>query len=457
MYLRQSTAQTIRFGPFLDATDGVTEEAALTIAQADRQISKDGAAYAQSSTIGSSAHDSQGNYSTTLSATDTDTIGEMKLYVSVAGALPVWEKWFVLEESIYDGLFAAGSTYTTQTGDSFARLGVPAGASVSADVLTAQNDLDIITGADGALFDATAQTSLVDDVWDEVLTGATHNINNSAGRRLRRLSSLILEDGTAQAGTVNTITLAAAESAVDDIFRGDRVVITEGTGVGEHGIAIAYNGTTKVLTMSQNWVVTPDATSEYQLQPADVDVETWQHIPVTGDGDWAALIADTDELQADWANGGRLDNLLDAIPTTAMRGTDGVDTATMRGTDNAALASIATESRLSELDAANLPATTDSILADTADIQPNYATSASIAALNDIAVADVLTTQMTESYAADGAAPTLAQAIMLIQQSLGDFAISGTTITVRQVDGATTAATFTLDDATNPTSSTRAT
>ncbi len=46
----------------------------------------------------------------------------------------------------------------------------------------------------------------------------------------------------------------------------------------------------------------------------------------------------------DWVNGERLDLLLDAIPTTAMR-----------GTDSAALASVATEARLAELDAGNLP------------------------------------------------------------------------------------------------------
>ena len=82
--------------------------------------------------------------------------------------------------------------------------------------------------------------------------------------------------------------------------------------------------------------------------------------------------------------------------------------------------------------------------------------STTLSTLNDISVSDILTTQMTESYATDGTAPTLAQALMLIQQSLGDFAISGTTITVKKVDGATTAATFTLDDGTNPTSTTRA-
>jgi len=64
---------------------------------------------------------------------------------------------------------------------------------------------------------------------------------------------------------------------------------------------------------------------------------------------------------------------------------------------------------------------------------------------------------MTESYAVDGVAPTLAQGIFNIQQNLGDFVFSGTTQTVRKLDGSTAAATYTLDDATNPTSKTRTT
>lgn len=94
----------------------------------------------------------------------------------------------------------------------------------------------------------------------------------------------------------------------------------------------------------------------------------------------------------------------------------------------------------------------DSILVDTGTTIP-----ASITALNDISVADILTTQMTESYATDGAAPTLAQAQFAVQQFLQETNVSGTTLTVKKLDGSTTAMTFTLDDATNPTSLTRAT
>lgn len=132
----------------------------------------------------------------------------------------------------------------------------------------------------------------------------------------------------------------------------------------------------------------------------------------------------------------------------------------------------------------------DSILVDTADMQPKLGTPAGASMSADIAVIEgytddigvagagltdlggmstamkgeilaemvkVLTTQMTESYSADGVAPTMTQSLMLIQQLLSEFAISGTTLTAKQLDGSTTAGTFTLDDGTNPTSITRAT
>ena len=76
--------------------------------------------------------------------------------------------------------------------------------------------------------------------------------------------------------------------------------------------------------------------------------------------------------------------------------------------------------------------------------------------LQDITSASIFTTQLIESYAADGVAPTLAQALMLIQQMLTEYSAAGTTIDVKKLDGSTTAATLTLDS-TTPTSITRAT
>jgi hypothetical protein len=71
--------------------------------------------------------------------------------------------------------------------------------------------------------------------------------------------------------------------------------------------------------------------------------------------------------------------------------------------------------------------------------------------------ATLLTTQMAEAYAADGVAPTLAQALFAIQQFLQERSTATTTVTVKRLDGSATAMTFTLDDETTPTSITRTT
>ena len=72
--------------------------------------------------------------------------------------------------------------------------------------------------------------------------------------------------GTAQAGsTATTIILAASASAVDGFYNGMPVRITAGTGSGQSGFIVAYNGTSKVATVLSNWTTTPDATSAYSI------------------------------------------------------------------------------------------------------------------------------------------------------------------------------------------------
>lgn len=76
---------------------------------------------------------------------------------------------------------------------------------------------------------------------------------------------------------------------------------------------------------------------------------------------------------------------------------------------------------------------------------------------NNLIATAVLTNNMTESYAAQGAALTLAQALYGLTQQIGQQSIAGTTMTVKKRDGATTAKTYTLDSAVTPTSITETT
>ena len=79
-------------------------------------------------------------------------------------------------------------------------------------------------------------------------------------------------------------------------------------------------------------------------------------------------------------------------------------------------------------------------------------------AIGAAAVADIFsTTTLAEAYAAASAEGTVAQLLYMIQQSIHEFGIVDTTRTVRKLDGTTTAATFTLDDATSPTDTKRET
>lgn len=107
LIIRQSTEITAKIGPFLDATDGVTEETGL--AAGGTEISKNGGAYATGPVLGT--HDAEGWYPITLTATHTDTVGRLRVKSQNAAThLPVWIELQVVEEAIYDAMFASGAT-----------------------------------------------------------------------------------------------------------------------------------------------------------------------------------------------------------------------------------------------------------------------------------------------------------------------------------------------------------
>ena len=110
IFLKQSTAsQSVLIGPFVDDTDGATAETGLTIANTDIRLSKAGGNMAAKNS-GGGTHDEAGWYTITLDATDTATVGALQLSVDVAGALPVFAEFQVLEEAIYDALIGSGAT-----------------------------------------------------------------------------------------------------------------------------------------------------------------------------------------------------------------------------------------------------------------------------------------------------------------------------------------------------------
>tara|TARA_R110002012_G_scaffold213382_1_gene384495 strand:- start:384 stop:1358 length:975 start_codon:yes stop_codon:yes gene_type:complete len=323
MFIKQSTAYTFRFGPFVDDTDGKTAETGLTIEDSHVRVSKAGGNFVDKNESSNSAHDEAGFYVVVLDTTDTATVGELQIAAHISGALPVFKTFQVVEEAIYDALFAA-----------------------SADLITKVDAIDTVVDA------------------------------------------ILVDTGTTLDGKLNTI---------DDFL--------------------------------------------------DTEV--------------AAILADTNELQTDWANGGRLDALIDSIiagvNVTTIEGVDATDA--IQTSSSASLIAYNLDHLMKTAVASNADMTTEvtdgsvlsNIMTKTGDTSDYAYATDSLEGL-----AGVWTTALTESYASDGAAATPAQLLYMIYCTVGEFSISGTTITGKKVDGSTTAMTWTINSASDPTSRTRA-
>lgn len=165
---------------------------------------------------------------------------------------------------------------TAQTGDNFARLGAPAGASVSADIAAVkaetasiQSDTnDIQTRIPAALVSGRMDAS-VGAMAANVVTAAA--VADGAIDRATLAADTGLQSArsnTAQAGAAGTITLDASASATTDFYVGMWLYLTGGTGAGQARVCTAYNGTTKVATIAPNWATNPDATSTFAVMTA---------------------------------------------------------------------------------------------------------------------------------------------------------------------------------------------
>jgi len=188
-FLKQSTAATVKIGPFLDNSDGYTAETALTIAQANVRLSKNSGDMAQKNNAVTCTHDELGYYDCPLSTTDTNTLGRLQLMVSMSGALLVFHDYQVVTANVYDTLCST---------DSFdVNLNANQSAVTVGTVTTLTNKTDFSLAADqstvtvGTVTNLTNKTSFalssagIDAIWDEALSG--HVTSGTSGLALANL------------------------------------------------------------------------------------------------------------------------------------------------------------------------------------------------------------------------------------------------------------------------------
>jgi prepilin-type N-terminal cleavage/methylation domain-containing protein len=103
----------------------------------------------------------------------------------------------------------------------------------------------------------------------ETCVPGSANCEPDVAGRLYLQSSLCKAEtnaGTAQNATSNTLTLSASASVIDNTYVGLTLRTVDGTAAGQVNSIIAYNGTTKVATMSSPWAVVPDGSTTYAFK-----------------------------------------------------------------------------------------------------------------------------------------------------------------------------------------------
>lgn len=226
-YLKQSTAVTIKVGPFVDSGDGNTAETSLTIQKADVRLSKNGGNMAaanadQGTSDAGMPHDELGVYDGSLSTTDTNTLGLLSLHIHKTGALQVRQDYMVVPANVYDSWIAGTDRLQVDT--------------VQIEGGDATDALD--TAASGGLVAADVADALV---------------------------AMNLE-GTAQGGGAGYVDGPSSFPEEDDVLIGRRVLIVAGAGAGQAPRHCTdYTGGTRRIAVSPNWVVQPDDTSVIQM------------------------------------------------------------------------------------------------------------------------------------------------------------------------------------------------
>ena len=215
----------------------------------------------------------------------------------------------------------------------------------------AQADLDIITGTNGVLIDDTEAGGLVDDFFDEALSG--HNVSGSLGKAIRQMyEGIISIEGSINDVSATTTTFITDLAETSDSHYSDlTLVFIGGNLVGQAKPILSYNGTTKTIVLDEALSEAPAngdafiiltthvhptsqiaesvrteidsnstklASIETDTQDIQSKIGTPSGVSVSADiaavkSDTAAILIDTNELQTDLTDGGRLDLIIDAI------------------------------------------------------------------------------------------------------------------------------------------------
>ena len=246
-YLRTNTATRITVGPFLDKTDGVTPEVALTVTSEKLTFIVDtvgvptlilDVAPTASGGANDMVHitgDDAGYYDLELAAADVNYLGRAKLALTDAAThCPVFQEFTILPAQVYDSLilgsdlldanatqWAGAATATDDVAlatapTNFAALAVTAGGAVTAGTVSDKTGYSIA--------DATSDAVIADAVWNAAK--ATYGTAGTYGEHLEAL----VNSADPSAATI-------ADAVWDEVLSGHLTAGTTGAALDAAGTA----------------------------------------------------------------------------------------------------------------------------------------------------------------------------------------------------------------------------
>ena len=230
MWAKQSTSATLIVGPCLDSTGA--EYAGLIIT--DLSLSKNGGTLTALAAAATLTHIANGQYTLVMTTGNLDTLGRAQITCNKSTYQMPPIGLLVVPAMVFDSLVLGTDVLQSDV----TQFGGTAGTFAS--------------GVPTAVLDSADKATLVDLIWDEPLTGATHNVATSSGKRLRQTTAFQQIDATVNDAAASTTTfITTLSSSVDNFSTDSMLVFTDGALAGQVRAIYDYIGATKTIILAE--------------------------------------------------------------------------------------------------------------------------------------------------------------------------------------------------------------
>ena len=287
-YLKTNTATTITVGPFLDKTDGITPETAITVTGVHitfvvdnagtptLSIDADATASGGNNDMVHVTNDDAGYYTLELTAAQTNYLGGALLSLNVVGtACPVFHEFTILPANIYDSMIAGtdlfdvsttqfnGSAVTQSGGRPEVNASHIAGSAVSTS--TAQIGVNVVNfgGSAGTFASGVPAVNATQISGDST---AADNLETAFDDTAGPVPWMgIIDQGTAQSASATGLVLRAAAAFDNDTLIGATIAVYGSTQGFWQVRTITDSALSGDSVTVDTWNTTPSGTITYKI------------------------------------------------------------------------------------------------------------------------------------------------------------------------------------------------